>query len=497
MQIPSRARAYLYGICAAAGIVYGAELAWLLTAGAPDLRETVGQPGMVLVLVQLVVLSVVAQHFPLAIGPKRKYDLSQVVHLAILLLAGTPLAVVLAGGAEAIGQGSYLVRRDPQGRRLRGTSSVVFNTAQFVLGTALAGWMRWTAETLLSGVEAEPLGVNLATLVGVLAAGTGLYLFNSAAVALMVAMHGGKNPLAVWRQGRRWNAVHSAGLLTLGALTAHIAEQSPWVPLAMALPAALTYASMRRTAQAEAAISLRDEFLGVAAHELRTPLTSLRGYAQLLIGQAERDGKVDAVKLARSLRTIDRQSAKLCELIDQLLDLSRLQARNLALEKRVFDLAELARDVAVNLQPLVPGFALSVRGSGPVWLEADRLRMEQVITNLVNNAARHAGSGDRIDVEVEGPARAGGSVTLAVRDYGVGIPEQYRDRIFERFYQIGPESKAGGLGLGLYITRQIVELHGGRVYAECPHDGGTRFVVQLPGPAVQAMPLLAAATVAA
>jgi signal transduction histidine kinase len=496
MKIPPRARAYLYGICAAAGIVYGAALAWLITSGAEDLRDTLARPEMALVLVQLMALSVVAQHFPLAIGPKRKYDLSQVVHLALLLLAGTPLAVVLAGGAEAMGQGSYLVRRDAQGRHLRGVNSVVFNTAQFVLGTAFAGWARWSASSLLWGVQAEPLGVNLATLAGVLAAGTGLYLFNSAAVAVMVSLHGGKSPLEVWRQGRRWNAAHSAGLLTLGALTAHIAEQSPWVPLAMALPAALTYASMRRTAQAEAAISLRDEFLGVAAHELRTPLTSLRGYAQLLVGQAERDGKVDPAKLARSLRTIDRQSAKLCELIDQLLDLSRLQARNLALEKRPFDLVELARDVAASLQPLVPGFTLSVRAPGSVLVEADRLRLEQVITNLINNAARHAGSGERIELEVAGPSRGAG-VTLAVRDYGVGIPAQYRDRIFDRFYQIGPESKAGGLGLGLYITRQIVELHGGRVHAECPPEGGTRFVVQLPAPAAQPVPLLAAATVAA
>lgn len=496
MKISSRARAYLVVICAAAGIVYGASLTRLLGGGASDLRADA--PGLAAVLAQLVALSVVAQHFPLSIGPKRKYDLSQVVHLAILLLAGTPLAVVLTGGAEALGQATYLLRRDAQGRRMRGLNGVLFNTSQIALGTAVAGGARQLAIATVSGVRSVTFGVDLATLLGVVSAGAALYLFNSAAVAVMVGLHGGKNPLDVWRHGRRWNALHSAGLLTLGALTAHIAAQSPWVPLAMALPAALTYASMRRTAQAEAAISLRDEFLGVAAHELRTPLTSLRGYAQLLSGQAERDGKVDPAKLARSLRTIDRQSAKLCELIDQLLDLSRLQARSLALEKHAFDLSELARDVTANLQPLTAGYALSVRAAGAVPLVADRLRIEQVITNLINNAARHAGGGERIDVEVSGPARSGsGGVTLAVRDYGVGIPEQFRDRIFERFYQVGPESKAGGLGLGLYITRQIVELHGGRVRAECPPDGGTRFVVTLPAPAAATAPSLAPVAAAA
>jgi signal transduction histidine kinase len=366
-------------------------------------------------------------------------------------------------------------------------NGVFFNTAQVVLGTAFAGAARSAASALAAGVGGGTVGVEPQTLAGVLAAGTALYLFNSGAVAVMVALHSGKSPLHVWREGRRWNALHSAGLLTLGALTAHIAGQNPWVPLAMALPAALTYVSMLRTAEAEAAVRLRDEFLGVAAHELRTPLTSLRGYAQLLISQVDRNGAVDPAKLARSLRTIDRQSAKLCELIDQLLDLSRLQARSLALERGAFDLSELAREVAAALQPLTPGYTLVVQAARPVPIVADRLRVEQVLVNLINNAARHAGVGDRIDVEVAGPGRDGGSATIAVRDYGVGIPVEHRDRVFERFFQIGPEAKAGGLGLGLYITRQIVELHGGRVQVECPPDGGTRFVVALPAPAVEAV----------
>ena len=493
MKLPFRARIYLYGTCAAAAAVMTAVAAWLVAQGGTAVEST----ERALVLAQLVALSVAAQHFPLALGPKRKYDLSQSVHLAILLLAGTPLAVVLVGAAEAIGQTTYLIRRDAQGRRMRGLSSVCFNTAQIALGTLAAGLARSAASVLAGGASGLWLGVEPTTLAGVVAAGAALYLFNSGAVAVMVGLHGGRNPLAVWREGRRWNAVHSTGLLMLGALTAHLAQQNPWVPLAMALPAALTYASLARTAAAEAAVRLRDEFLGVAAHELRTPLTSLRGYAQLLINQAERHGEVDPAKLARSLKTIDRQSAKLCELIDQLLDVSRLQARNLALERQALDLSELTREVAGALQPLTPGFTLVVQAPRPVPIVADRLRLEQVLVNLVNNAARHAGVGDRIDIEVMGPERDGGPAMLAVRDYGVGIPAEYRDRVFERFYQLGPESKAGGLGLGLYITRQIVELHGGRVRAECPPDGGTRFLVSLPAPATELVRAPARAVVAA
>ena len=477
-------------MCAAAAAALAAAGSWLLTADGAQALPHAGRPEIAAVFAQLVVLSVLAQHFPLVIGERRKQDLTQIVHLAILLLAGTPLAVVLVGFAEAVGQLLYLLRRDRQGRRLRGLNSVLFNTGQITVGVALAGAVAAAGRTAFGGISLpwlQLLGIEPAALAGVVGGAGALYLTNTMSVAAMVALHAGKSPLSVWREGRAAHALQSIGLLMLGWLTAHTASQSPWVPLAMALPAAMTYYSMQRSASAEAGIRLRDEFLGVAAHELRTPLTSLRGYAQLLVSQVERTGTVDPVKLARSLKTIDRQSAKLCELIDQLLDVTRLQANNLLLERGAIDLAALARDVTASLQPLTPGIQFVVDAPAEVVVDADRLRLEQVLTNLITNAFKHGGAGGRIEVVVRGAGR-GGQVALTVRDYGPGIPAVHRERVFDRFFQSGPEAKAGGLGLGLYITRQIVELHRGRIAVSCPEAGGTVFTITLPVPAMVRAP---------
>jgi len=493
MSFPTSARIYLWLMAGAAGFAVLGSLAVVMLAGDAWASQFVAQPGQAFVLAQLVALSVAAQHFPLTRGPKRKFDLSQAVHLAIILLAGMPLAVLLTGVAELIGQGSYVLRRDRvTGRPRIGINAVIFNTSQIVVVTALAGIVWDMVRAATAGTDLHPFGIDLETLLGVPAAAVTLYLGNSVAVATMVGLHGGRRPIAVWRQGLRWSAILAAGLLPLGALTAHIAAQSPLAPLAMVLPAALTYVSLKRSVEAEAAVRLRDDFLGVAAHELRTPITSLRGYAQLLVGTMEKGVALDEAKLERSLKTIDRQSAKLCGLIDQLLDLSRMQNNQLTLERHAFDLTELAREAAASLQGLTPGFALSVHAAGPVPVHADRLRLEQVLANLVTNAVRHAGNagkGDQIVIEVLGPGQqleedgfVSTGVTLAVRDYGAGIAREYRERIFDRFYQIGDDGKAGGLGIGLFVTREIVGLHGGTIKVECPRSGGTRFLITLDSP---------------
>jgi signal transduction histidine kinase len=479
MPLSRAARVSLWLVAAvAAGVLAATGAAWLISGAvwAPSPAEAAA-------LAQLLALSVVAQHFPLTLGQKRKYDFAQPTYLAALLLAGMPAAIWLTALGQALGQGTLCLRRDPtSAKRMRGPAGAVFNTAQVTIAVALAGVALDTARAWAGDLTVA--GVAPGATLGVSAATAALYVVNTSLVAVMVGLTTGARPLDVWRQGRAWHAAQSAGLFALGVLAAHTAAESPWTPLAIAAPAALVYASLRRTASAEAALRLRDEFLGVAAHELRTPLTSLRGYAQLLAGQAERGGPIDEAKLARSLRTIDRQSSKLCELIDQLLDLSRIQQNTLRLDRTEFDLAELAREAAVVLQPLAPGYSICVRADRPVQVRADRLRVEQVLANLVTNAARYAGGGERIDIEVG--AASGGGVTLAVRDYGVGIPPEHRERIFERFYQAGADSKAGGLGLGLYVTRQIVQLHGGAIRVECPRDGGTRFTITLPVSAVAA-----------
>src|SRR5688500_7164802 len=158
--LPRRARIYLLCVCVAAAAALAGSLTWLLSAGGGDSLPQVGRPELAAVLAQLVVLSVVAQHFPLTLGPRRKQDLTQMVHLAILLLAGTPLAVVLVGGAEAIGQSLYLLRRDAHGRRLRGVNSVLFNTGQITLGIGVAGTAGSAARSLGAGLDRQVLGID-------------------------------------------------------------------------------------------------------------------------------------------------------------------------------------------------------------------------------------------------------------------------------------------------------------------------------------------------
>ncbi|MGH2351977.1 MAG: sensor histidine kinase, partial [Chloroflexota bacterium] len=340
---------------------------------------------------------------------------------------------------------------------------VLFNTSQFMLAVALAG--------IVHRALPSPLGVAAA-------AGT-LYLANTVAVAVMAGLHQRRNPVTLWLVGRWWSLLQASGLLTLGFLTARAAAHDPWVPLIITLPAALTYVSLKRTEDAETAVRARDEFLRIASHELRTPLTSLRGHAQLLMRQGGNgSGPGDPERVRRAATTIDRQVNRLCGLMDQLLDVSRVEAGRLVLDRHSVDLKEIAEDVVAALQPITPQYRLIVRGEGPVPVLADRLRLEQVLTNLVTNATKYAGGGDRIELEVD--EATDDTVRVAVRDYGVGIAPEHRERIFERFYQVPGAVRVGGLGIGLFVTRQIVERHGGTITVECPSDGGTRFAVTLP-----------------
>jgi signal transduction histidine kinase len=250
---------------------------------------------------------------------------------------------------------------------------------------------------------------------------------------------------------------------------------------------------------AREALGLRDKFLSLASHELRTPITSLRGYAQLLQRQFRR-GRVEPDQVQRALSLIDHQSDKLARLAMQLLDTSRIETGTLVLERRRADLAALVREVvqstrdvlAINAPVLQVDYTVTLEGPESVPCELDQTRLEQVLVNLLDNAIKYSPNGGPIHVTVEAPldgdaacppTRAAGGqpvARIAVRDRGVGVPPAHRERIFERFYQVRKRDNPSGMGLGLYVSRQIVELHGGALTAEFPPDGGSRFVVSLP-----------------
>jgi signal transduction histidine kinase/heme-degrading monooxygenase HmoA len=238
---------------------------------------------------------------------------------------------------------------------------------------------------------------------------------------------------------------------------------------------------------AEAAVLARDEFLSVAAHELRQPLASLRGYAQLMQRRLDRAGAVEPERVRDLTHTIIQQADRTARLVEQLMNVSRVEAGKLALDRRRVDLADLVREAVAAAQAATTRHRLVLRAPEVLVVEADPLRLGQVVSNLLSNAIKYSPDGGDVDIELAPPPPLGGAgapevgmARLAVRDRGVGIPPERRGRIFERFYQAHGEGHLGGLGLGLYIARQIVELHGGRIQAEAPEDGGTRFVVTLP-----------------
>jgi signal transduction histidine kinase len=250
-----------------------------------------------------------------------------------------------------------------------------------------------------------------------------------------------------------------------------------WQQKAQSLEQALEAERTARQA-AEEALRLRDEFLSIASHELNTPITGLSGHVQFLLRQYQRTGHLEPERLAMSLQRIQEQTGKLSRLMSHLLDASRLEAGKLTLERRPTDLSQLVQDTVATLRILDEDHDITV--SMPPSLQAfiDPVRLEQVLINLLHNALKYSPDGSEIGVTLADGED--GAVELAVRDRGPGIPPDKREHLFERFYQVHEHCPKQGMGLGLYISRQIVELHGGTLCAEFPSGGGTRFVVRLP-----------------
>jgi len=239
---------------------------------------------------------------------------------------------------------------------------------------------------------------------------------------------------------------------------------------------ALAVDNARLYCEARQAVRARDEFLSVAAHELKTPITGLRGYAQLALRRLERDGSLEPSQVRRAMEIIDQQSRRLSQLVGQLLEVSRIEAGQLRLERQPADLAALVEEAVAFSRARYSRQHIVVRAQ-PVTAVVDPLRLEQVLTNLLDNACKFNRDGFPVEVEL---SANGGEVALSVRDYGSGIAPKDRERIFERFYPAEAGHPATGMGLGLFLSQQIVTLHGGHITVDCPPGGGSRFVVTLP-----------------
>lgn len=225
------------------------------------------------------------------------------------------------------------------------------------------------------------------------------------------------------------------------------------------------------------AVRQRDEFLSVASHELRTPLTALG----LQLQSARRLLDKDPVDVANVTKRVDmaiRQNDRIGALVERLLDVSRIVSGRLRLEPEPVDLDELTREIAERLGDMAAraGCELRVTSRGSVVGSWDRARIEQVLVNLLTNAIKY-GPGRPIDASVE---RLGAHVELRVHDRGIGVSVEDQQRIFGRFEQAVSPVHYGGLGLGLYITRDIVQAHGGTIDVQSAPGEGSTFVVRLP-----------------
>jgi PAS domain S-box-containing protein len=265
------------------------------------------------------------------------------------------------------------------------------------------------------------------------------------------------------------------GAVTLCAAPLHTyGKQELELTEELARRVALALDNARLYRHAEAAVRARDEFLAIAAHEIRGPISTLHLAVQLLRVD---DAKPDARE--RHLELIERQDRRLARFVDELIDLSRIRAGAMRydLEDDV-DFAEIVRAVAQRLAPELQqaGSELSLELAGPVRGRWDRLRLDQVVSNLLSNAIKF---GPRRPIRIALSARAD-QAELIVQDQGIGIADELHERIFRPFERGVSVRNYGGLGLGLYIVRTIVEGMGGRVSVASEKGAGATFTVQLP-----------------
>jgi len=239
--------------------------------------------------------------------------------------------------------------------------------------------------------------------------------------------------------------------------------------------------------EAENANRLKDEFLATVSHELRTPLNAVLGWARMVTS-----GRLEGLHVAHALGAIERNATALAHIIDDLLDLTRIAAGKLDLAWEPVDLVALVREAFEVVRPLAADKQIALgchlEPGGMEAVDGDAGRLQQVIGNLLTNAIKFTPEGGRIDVSI---ARVDGDVQLAVRDTGQGIEPAFLPHVFERFRQgdAGTMRQHRGLGLGLAIVRQIVDLHSGRVEAASEGPGrGATFTVRLPLPSLSSRP---------
>jgi signal transduction histidine kinase len=303
-----------------------------------------------------------------------------------------------------------------------------------------------------------------------------------AAMAVMIGLFGAAMGLLAYRAGRWFRQstalrLGNAELITRlsqarDLLEAHVQERTAQLED--------TVAQVREAeVLARAAVRARDEFLAMASHELRTPLTVLGLHFDTIRAWLESGGELDRAKLAARVPKVQRQIQRLTALVDRMLAVSGLAERTPVLQPSVVDVAEVVRAAVedhVGHDDDTRRISLALEhGIVGDW---DPIRIEQMVTNLVSNALKYGASAP-VSVSL---ARSGGQVVLTVRDQGPGIAPQDQPRIFDRFFRADPSRGHAGLGLGLFVVRELANAMGGSVEVVSAPGQGAAFVVRLPAP---------------
>jgi len=224
------------------------------------------------------------------------------------------------------------------------------------------------------------------------------------------------------------------------------------------------------------AITVRDEFISVASHELKTPVTSVKMFTQVLKKHSEQIGDIKAVN---HLTKMDKQLNKLTELIYDLLNVSKIQAGKMEFRQELFDFDTAVREVIDVLQQSVEKHKLIIEGKTGKKVYGDAERIGQVVNNLVSNAVKYSPKAIKVEIRLSTNKQC---VQVSIQDFGIGMSKEHLERIFERFYRIydTTDKTFPGLGIGLYISSEIVKRHGGKLWVESEIGKGSTFSFSLP-----------------
>ena len=222
----------------------------------------------------------------------------------------------------------------------------------------------------------------------------------------------------------------------------------------------------------------KDEFIALAAHELKTPLTSLRLLSQLSKNELE---QVNNKQLDEIFTKMDQQIKSVDKLITNLLDVSRLQSGKLTYNKRLFSFDKLIKETINELQKVNNRHTFMYTSTTKEKVRADKERIKQVLTNLTTNAVKYSPLADKVIIKLTKDAK---KFTVSIKDFGTGISKEQKEKIFERYYQVidGKNKRLSGLGLGLYLSKEIIDRHHGKITLRSEPGKGSTFSFTLPAP---------------